>query len=135
MSAAVERAASTGEPFAFTVGNLALADEICSRYPLARRRSAMLPILDLAQRQHGGWLSLEALDYVAEYLGLPAISVYEVATFYSMFNLQPVGRYFIQVCRTTPCWLRGSDAVTETCRKHLGIDIGGTTKDRLFTLV
>jgi NADH-quinone oxidoreductase E subunit len=135
MSMATERAVATNEPFAFTPENLSRADEICSRYPASRRRSAALPILDLAQRQHGGWLSLEALDYVAEYLGLPAIQIYEVATFYSMFNLRPVGRYFVQVCRTTPCWLRGSDAVTEACKSRLGVDLGGTTKDRLFTVV
>jgi len=131
----VERAASTGEPFAFTAENMARAEKICARYPEDRRLSGMLPILDLAQRQHGGWLSIEALDYVAEFLRVPAMRVYEVATFYSMFNLQPVGKYFVQVCRTTPCWLRGSDALTDACRKHLDVELGGTTADRLFTLV
>ncbi|MET0154591.1 MAG: NADH-quinone oxidoreductase subunit NuoE [Rickettsiales bacterium] len=131
----VERAVSTGEAFAFTADNLARAEKICARYPEERRLSAMLPALDLAQRQHGGWLSLEALDYVAEFLRVPAIRVYEVATFYSMFNVQPVGKYFVQVCRTTPCWLRGSDAITHACKSHLGIELGDTTDDRLFTVV
>ena len=130
-----ERAVRTGEAFAFTSENLQRGEKICAKYPEERRKSGMLPILDLAQRQNGGWLSQEALDYVAEFLRVPAIRVYEVATFYSMFNLQPIGKYFIQVCRTTPCWLRGSDAVTDACRQHLDINLGETTEDRLFTLV
>lgn len=129
-----EQALRTGEPFAFTPDNLRKADEIVSRYPAGKSRSALLPILDLIQRQHGGWLSQEALDYAADYLKLPPIKVYEVATFYTMFNLQPVGRHFIQVCRTTPCWLRGSDGLTEACKQRLGIDLGETDKNRMFTL-
>ena len=135
MSAMTEQAARTGEPFAFTESNLERARDIVARYPEGKQRSALLPMLDLAQRQHGGWLSQEALDYVAEFLDLPPIKVYEVATFYSMYNLQPIGRYFIQVCRTSPCWLRGSDAITKACMEKLGVGLGETTSDRMFTLV
>ena len=95
----------------------------------------MLPLLDLAQRQIGGWLPRAAMDYVAEMLGMPRIRVYEVATFYTMFNLSPVGRHLLQVCTTTPCWLRGSDEVVGACERKLGIGIGRTTADGMFTLV
>lgn len=135
MSAMTEQAVRTGEPFAFTHTNVEEARRIVARYPEGRQRSALLPVLDLAQRQNGNWLSQEALDYVADFLELPPIKVYEVATFYSMYNLQPVGRYFIQVCRTSPCWLRGSDELTRACMKKIGAGIGETSEDRMFTLV
>ncbi len=90
------------------------------RYPKGREKSALVPILDLAQRQAGGWLSREVLDYVALFMKLPVIHVYEVASFYSMFNLKPVGAHFVQVCTTTPCWLRGSDQILGACKKVLG---------------
>ena len=106
-----------------------------AKYPAGRQASAVLPLLDLAQRQHGGWLPRAAMDHVAELLAMAPIRVYEVASFYTMYNLRPVGRYLLQACTTTPCWLRGSDAVVEACRRKLGIGIGGTTADRLFTLV
>jgi NADH-quinone oxidoreductase subunit E len=121
--------------FAFTPKNLEKAKSIVAKYPEGRQRSALLPLLDLAQRQAGGWLPREVMDYVGEFLDVPAIRVYEVATFYTMFNLQPVGKNLVQVCRTTPCWLRGSDELTNTCKKKLGIDIGETTKDDNFTLI
>src|SRR4029077_17141728 len=89
---------------------------------------------DLAQRQHENWLPRAAMDHVAEILSMPPIRVYEVASFYAMFNLMPVGRHFFQICTTTPCWLRGSDAVVKACEKKLGITIGETTPDKLFTL-
>ena len=95
----------------------------------------MLPLLDLAQRQPGNWLPQAAMDHVAEMLEMAPIRVYEVATFYTMFNLRPVGRYLFQACTTTPCWLRGSDAVVAACGKKLGIGIGETTADGQFTLV
>ncbi|HZT19685.1 MAG TPA: NADH-quinone oxidoreductase subunit NuoE [Dongiaceae bacterium] len=123
------------ETFAFTPENKALADRIIARYPVGRQASAVLPLLDLAQRQIGGWLPRAAMDYVAQVLDMAPIRVYEVATFYSMFNLKPVGRHLVQVCRTTPCWLRGSDKLTETCRRKLGIGLGETTADGAFTLV
>lgn len=121
--------------FAFTAENKARADKIIARYPQGRQASAVLPLLDLAQRQHGGWLPRAAMDHVAETLDMAPIRVYEVATFYTMFNLKPVGKYLLQVCRTTPCWLRGAQNMTDTCKKKLGIGLKETTEDGLFTLV
>jgi len=128
------RPVESGQPFAFDATNKALAEKIVAKYPEGRQRSAVMPLLDLAQRQNGGWLSKEALAYVADYLGLPLIRVYEVATFYTMYNLSPVGRHVVQVCTTTPCWLRGSDDVVNACRKSLGVELGETTPDGQFTL-
>ncbi|MGE0719831.1 MAG: NADH-quinone oxidoreductase subunit NuoE [Alphaproteobacteria bacterium] len=120
--------------FAFTPEYDAKADAIIARYPEGRQQSAVLPLLDLAQRQHG-WLPRAAMDHVAAKLRMAPIRVYEVATFYTMFNLKPVGKYFLQACTTTPCWLRGSDAVVGACRKVLGIGVGETTADGKFSLV
>lgn len=121
--------------FEFTPENLERAKAHIAKYPAGRQASAVLPLLDLAQRQHGGWLPRAAMDRVAEMLGMPPIRVYEVATFYTMFNLRPVGRYLLQACTTTPCWLRGSEQVVSTCESKLGIGVGETTPDGLFTLV
>jgi NADH-quinone oxidoreductase E subunit len=121
--------------FAFTPANLERAKTHISKYPAGRQASAVLPLLDLAQRQHGGWLPRAAMDRVAELLGMAPIRVYEVATFYTMLNLRPVGRYLLQACTTTPCWLRGSDEVVSACEEKLGITVDGTTPDGLFTLV
>jgi NADH-quinone oxidoreductase subunit E len=121
--------------FEFTPEYLDRAQWFIAKYPPGREASAVLPLLDLAQRQHGGWLPRVAMDYVAHLLGMPPIRVYEVATFYSMFNLRPVGRYLLQICKTTPCWLRGSDEITAVCERKLGIGMGGTSADGLFTLV
>ncbi len=120
--------------FAFEAENLAEARDIMARYPEGRQASAVLPVLDLAQRQNGGWLPPAAIAAVAELLAMAEIRVYEVATFYSMFNLEPVGRNLVQVCTTTPCWLCGSDDVVTAARKTLGIDLGETTADGAFTL-
>ena len=120
--------------FAFTPENLAKAKAHVAKYPPGRQASAVLPLLDLAQRQHDNWLPRAAMDVVADMLGMARIRVYEVATFYSMLNLKPVGRHFFQICTTTPCWLGGSDAVVEACRRTLGIGIGETTPDGQFTL-
>jgi NADH-quinone oxidoreductase E subunit len=120
--------------FAFSEENLAKARQIIARYPEGRQASAVLPLLDLAQRQNDGWLPRAAMDHVASILGMPPIRVYEVATFYTMYNLAPVGRHFVQVCTTTPCWLRGSAEVVDTCRRKLGIGLGETTADGQFTL-
>ena len=120
--------------FAFTAENLAKAQAHIAKYPPGRQASAVLPLLDLAQRQHGNWLPRAAMDCVADLLGMPRIRVYEVATFYSMFNLRPVGRHFFQICTTTPCWLGGSDEVVAACKRKLGIDIGETTPDGQFSL-
>ncbi len=120
--------------FAFSPENLARAKAIIARYPAGRQASAVLPLLDLAQRQHANWLPRAAMDHVAGILDMAPIRVYEVATFYSMFNLAPVGTWFLQICTTTPCWLRGSDDVVASCTRKLGIGIGETTADGKFTL-
>jgi len=123
------------ESFEFTPENLDRAKAHIAKYPPGRQASAVLPLLWIAQQQSGGWLPRAAMDHVAEVLGMAPIRVYEVATFYTMFNLRPVGRYLLQACTTTPCWLRGSDDVVQACENKLGIGVGGTTKDGLFTLV
>ncbi len=134
MTEATGSSSSAEAPFAFTAENLAKAKTIVARYPEGRQRSAVLPLLDLAQRQCGGWLPEPALRYVGDFLKMPHMAVMEVATFYTMFNLKPVGRHFVQVCTTTPCWLRGSDEVVSACKKHLGIGMNETTADGEFTL-
>jgi NADH-quinone oxidoreductase subunit E len=121
--------------FEFTPENLQRAEAHIAKYPPGRQASAVLPLLDLAQRQCGGWLPRPAMDYVADLLGMASIRVYEIGTFYTMLNLRPVGRYLLQACTTTPCWLRGSDNVVGACQRQLGIRLGETTADGLFTLV
>lgn len=121
--------------FAFTAENEAVARAVVARYPEGRQASAVLPLLDLAQRQNGGSLSREALNYVANYLEMAPIRVYEVASFYSMLHLRPVGTHLVQICRTTPCWLRGAAALTDACKAKLGIGLGETTPDGKFSLV
>ena len=123
------------EAFAFTPENREAIKRIVAKYPEGRQASAVLALLDMAQRQCGGWLPRPAIEHVARVLGMPFIRAYEVATFYSMFNLKPVGKHLVQVCTTTPCWLRGSDDVLAACRERLGIDVGETTADGEFTLV
>lgn len=108
---------------------------IVARYPEGRQQSAVIPLLDLAQRACGGWLPIAAIEHVAEYLGMPKIRVLEVATFYSMFNLEPVGKNFVQICRTTPCWLRGSDDLREAAAEVTGCGLGESSDDGLFTVV
>src|ERR1700746_1092213 len=121
--------------FEFTPENLARAKAHIAKYPPGRQASAVLPLLWIAQEQSGGWLPRVAMDHVAEVLEMAPIRVYEVATFYTMFNLRPVGRYLLQACTTTPCWLRGSDEVVRACQSKLNIGVGGSTPDGLFTLV
>lgn len=121
--------------FALTDENLAKAQRIIARYPEGRQASAVIAVLDLAQRQNDNWLSKDAIEYVANLLEMAPIRVYEVATFYTMFNLKPVGRNFIQVCRTTPCWLRGADDITGTCLKKLGVQLSEVTEDGAFSVV
>jgi NADH-quinone oxidoreductase subunit E len=120
--------------FAFTEANLAEAKKHIAKYPQGRQASAVMPLLWLAQYQEG-WVSRAAMDVVADMLDMAPIRVYEVATFYTMYNLKPVGKHLIQVCRTTPCWLRGADALTEHCKKKLGIGLKETTADGKFTLM
>ncbi|MGI4775397.1 MAG: NADH-quinone oxidoreductase subunit NuoE [Janthinobacterium lividum] len=121
--------------FIFNQENEKRAKTIISKYPAGRQRSAILALLDLAQRQHGGWLPQPAIEYVAGLLEMPYMRAYEVATFYSMFNLSPVGKHHIQVCSTTPCWLRGADDILEKFEKKLGIKCKEVTDDQLFSLV
>jgi len=121
--------------FAFTAENLTRAKAIVAKYPPGRQASAILPLLDLAQRQHDNWLPRAAMDAVADMLGMAPIRVYEVATFYTMFNLKPVGKHLLQICTTTPCWLRGSDEVVDACKRKLGIGMGETTPDGKFTMM
>lgn len=134
------------QPASFTFRNQAQVDEIISRYPSGKQRSATMPLLDLAQRQvaedglnatppYGGWIPRAAMDEIARILDLPPIKVYEVATFYSMYNLAPVGKYLLQVCTTTPCGLCGSGKIVEACEEFLGIHTGESTADGRFTLV
>jgi len=125
--------------FAWTKENAAKAQEIIARYPAGRQRSAVMPLLDLAQRQVGaetdtqGWLPIPVMEYVATYLDMPIIRVVEVASFYTMYNLVPVGRFHVQVCGTTPCMLRGSDDIMAACKKR-GMAKGHTTADGMWTL-
>lgn len=107
---------------------------LVSRYPEGRHKSALIPVLHLAQQEFGGWLSTETMDYVATVLNLQPIEVYEVATFYSMFNLKPVGKHMFEVCQTGPCMLNGSDDIVQYIFEKLGIKPGETTTDGLFTL-
>ncbi len=121
--------------FAFTEDNAKRAATAVAHYPEGRQASAVMALLDLAQRQNDGWLSSDAIEYVANYLEMAPIRVHEVASFYSMFYTKPVGKHLVQVCRTTPCWLRGAAELTETCRDKLDIGLGETTEDGRFTLV
>ena len=118
----------------FSEEKLSKAKEIIARYPEGKQKSALLPILHLAQEENNGWLSVDVMDYVAALLQLKPIEVYEVATFYSMYNLKPVGKYVFEVCQTGPCMLNGSDSIIAYIKEKLGINIGETTPDGLFTL-
>ena len=118
----------------FSEQKLAEVQQIIQRYPEGKHKSALLPVLHLAQEEFGGWLSVDAMDYVASLLQLQPIEVYEVATFYSMYNLRPVGRYVFEVCQTGPCMLNGSDNIIGYIKEKLGIEVGQTTADGLFTL-
>lgn len=108
--------------------------QIVAKYPEGRQKSALIPVLHLAQREFGGWLDVPVMDYVAELLDLRPIEVYEVATFYTMFNLKPTGKYVLEICVTGPCMLRGSDKILDYIKEKLGIKEGETTEDGLFTL-
>jgi NADH-quinone oxidoreductase E subunit len=120
--------------FAFDAQAMAWAKREIAKYPEGRQASAVMALLNIAQRQAYGWLPRAAIEYVADLLGMPEIRVLEVASFYTMYNLKPVGRHHVQVCTNLPCWLRGSDDITRECRETLGVDFGQTTDDGLFTL-
>jgi len=109
-------------------------NELVSHYPEGKQKSALLPVLHMAQREFGGWLDVSTMDYVASLLHLQPIEVYEVATFYSMYNLKPVGKYVFEVCQTGPCMVNGSDEIIDYIKQKLSIGIGETTADGLFTL-
>ncbi|GAA6098236.1 NADH dehydrogenase [ubiquinone] flavoprotein 2, mitochondrial [Tachysurus ichikawai] len=121
-------------PFEFTSENLKRVEAIIKNYPEGHKQAATIPVLDLAQRQHG-WLPISAMNKVAEILDVSPMRVYEVATFYTMFNRQPVGKYHVQVCTTTPCMLCDSDSILQAIQNKLGIKVGETTADGLFTLI
>jgi len=118
----------------FSDAAFALVQRIIKRYPEGRQKSAILPVLHLAQAEFDGWLSAHVMDYVASILMIQPIEVYEVASFYSMFNLKPVGKCVIEVCRTGPCWLMGAEDIVNYIEKKLGIKAGETTADGMFTL-
>ena len=134
MSAVSIKTVDQPATFAFTPENLAEAEKHIAKYPPGREQSAVMPLLTIAQKQHQNWLPQAAMELVAKMCNMPVIRVHEVASFYTMYNLAPVGRHFVQCCTTTPCWLRGSDDIVRACRDTLGIDFGETTKDGLFTL-
>lgn len=127
--------APEGDPFEFTAENRKWANAQIKKYPAGRGGSAVIPLLMRAQEQNGGHLTRQAIEYVAEYLDIPKMRAMEVASFYTMFHLKPMGEHVIEICRTTPCWLRGSDDILAVCEEELGITIGETTEDGRFSLV
>jgi len=120
--------------FNFNSENLAKAKKIIKMYPNNFKESSIMPLLSMAQSQNQGWLPKKAIEYVSDFIDVPEIKVLEIATFYSMYNLSPVGKFHIEVCTTTPCMLRGSDSMIDLCKKKLGLEIGEITDDNLFSL-
>ncbi len=118
----------------FSEKSISKVQEIMQRYPEGKHKSALIPVLHLAQEEFGGWLDVPVMDYVAGLLNMTPIEVYEVATFYSMYNLKPVGKYVFEVCHTGPCMLNGSDEIIIYIKQKLNIGVGETTEDGLFTL-
>ncbi len=118
----------------FSEETLATAQKIIARYPEGKQKSALIPLLHLAQAEFDGWLSVPAMDYIASLLNIQPIEVYEVASFYSMFNLKPTGKCLVEICRTSSCWLRGAEDIIQHFEKELGIKDGETTADGMFTL-
>ena len=129
-----EQKSSSEAPLEFSEEAMREVDLIIKRYPADQRKSAVMPLLHLAQRQFGGWLSQEAMDYVAGLVGMSPIRVYEVATFYTMYNLKPVGKYHIQVCTNISCWLCASDGIMAELQRKLNLRVGETSEDARFTL-
>jgi len=125
---------NSSTPFEISPANMTRINAIIARYPPNYKASAVIPVLDLVQQMNGGWLSLTAMNKVAQILEMPEIRVYEVASFYSMFNRSKIGKYHVMVCGTTPCRLNGSQKIEAALTEHLGIHVGETTKDGMFTL-
>lgn len=120
--------------FKFSPENMKLVEQHIAKYPKGRQASAVMPLLDLVQKQHDNWIPEAAMEEIARLLDMPRIKVFEVATFYTMYNLAPKGKHHLQFCTTTPCWLAGSGEVVKACEKHLGIKLGETTPDNMFTI-
>ena len=120
--------------FSFDRDNMLLAKKILKIYPKNFKESSIMPLLSIAQNQNNGWLPKKAIEYVSDFLEVPEIKVLEIATFYSMYNLSPVGKFHIEVCTTSPCMLRGSDEILSFCEKKLAIQEGGISKDKMFSL-
>ena len=118
------------DKFVFTKANLELADKILKKYPSDQKKSAVMPLLYLAQNQNENWIPLAAMKYIAKFLDMPYIKVYEVATFYTMYNLAPVGKYFVQVCTTTPCMIRGANKLVEACKEKISKNESELSKDK-----
>ena len=116
--------------FEFSKENLILAEKIIKKYPKERKQSAVMPLLYLVQKQNDNWIPLVAMKYLAKFLNMPYIKVYEVATFYSMYNLAPVGNYFVQVCTTTPCMIRGAYKIVEACKEKISPKENEVSKDK-----
>ncbi len=120
--------------FSFDRDNMLLAKKILKIYPKNFKESSIMPLLSIAQNQNNGWLPKKAIEYVSDFLEIPEIKVLEIATFYSMYNLSPVGKFHVEVCTTSPCMLRGSDEILSFCEKKLAIQEGGISKDKMFSL-
>ena len=118
------------EIFEFNSSSLEAANSIISKYPKGKKQSAVMALLYIAQKQNNNWIPLAAMKYIAKFLGMPYIKVYEVATFYSMYNLSPVGKYFIQVCTTTPCMIRGAEKLVEACKEKISKNASELSKDK-----
>lgn len=134
MSHAVKTDFVQPKEFTFTPENMKLVEKHIAKYPKGKQASAVMPLLDIAQRQNDNWIPEAAMEEIARILDMPRIKVFEVATFYTMYNLAPRGKHHLQFCTTTPCWLAGSAEVVSACEKHLGIKLGETTPDGQFTI-
>ncbi|MBU6474397.1 MAG: NADH-quinone oxidoreductase subunit NuoE [Alphaproteobacteria bacterium] len=134
MSVAVKKDFQQPKDFKFSKENMVKVELHISKYPKGRQASAVMALLTIAQEQNGGWIPEAAMEEIARILDMPRIKVFEVATFYTMYNLSPKGKHHIQFCTTTPCWLAGSAEVVRACEKHLGIHLGETTPDGEFHL-
>ena len=119
------------ESFEFSKANIEIAESILKKYPESRKKSAVMPFLYLVQKQNENWIPLPAMKYIAKYLEIPYIKVYEVATFYTMYNLAPVGKYFVQVCTTSPCLIRGADKIVKICKERISEEENTISKNKL----